>query len=269
MSIGARKWLGSVLLRTPESVRSIRNVPVLGELVHRLSHRVLSREEKVWAQVESGPAEDIWIELNPRTGQSYLRGHAEIAIQEALAQHLRPGMVFYDLGANIGFFSLFGARTVGAGGHVFSFEPDEETATRLARNVQRNGFQNVTIVAKGVWSTAGRQWFMRADASSPDRGTGTFFGNGKPENRVSIECITLDDFTREAPPPDAIKCDVEGAELEVLRGAQETIRHHRPLILCETHTPANERACQEMLHQFGYNLSRVDRNHVLAIPQGA
>lgn len=266
---GARKWVGSLLLRTPASVRSIRNVPVLGGLVHRLSHRVLSGEQRIWAQVDVGPAKGMWMELNPRTGQGYLRGDAESSVQEALSQQLRPGMVFYDLGANIGLFSLFGARAVGTAGRVFSFEPDEDTAVRLARNVERNGLQNVAIVRKGVWSKTGRGWFAPADKSSPDHGTGTFLGSVDDSvDRVSIECIALDDFVREAPPPDAIKCDVEGAELEVLRGAQGTIRVHQPLILCEMHSQANDRACREMLRQFGYNLSAVDGNHVLAIPQG-
>lgn len=265
---GTRKWVGNLLLRTPASVRSIRNVPVLGRLVHRLSHRVLSSEERVWAQVEAGPAKGIWLELNPRTGESYLRGHAEIEVQEVLAQRLQPGMVFYDLGANIGLFSLLGARAVGAGGHVFSFEPDEDTALRLARNFDRNGFQNVTIVPKGVWSTTSRQWFARADASSPDHGTGTFVRT-RSDDGVSIECIALDDFVQEAPPPDALKCDVEGAELQVLRGAEHMIRAHHPLILCETHGEANDHACREMLPEFGYNLSAVDGNHLLAVPQGA
>lgn len=269
MSSGTRKWVGNLFLRAPASVRSIRNVPVLGGLVHRLSHRVLSSEQRIWAQVEAGPAKGIWMELNPRTGQNYLRGDAEPLVQEALAQRLRPGMVFYDLGANIGLFSLLSSRLVGPAGRVFSFEPDAETVIHLERNVERAAFQNVTIIAKGVWSMTGRQWFARADTSSPDRGTGTFLGSGKLNRSISVECVALDDFVQGAPPPNAIKCDVEGAELQVLRGAQQTIRAHRPVIVCEMHTDANGRACREMLREFGYNLIDVDSSHLLAIPYGS
>jgi FkbM family methyltransferase len=263
-----RNWVGNLLLRTPASVRSIRRIPVLGPLVHRLSHGILSSDEKVWAQIEAGPAKGLWLELNPRTGQSYLRGEAEIAVQKMLAERLRPGMVFYDLGANIGLFSLLAARIVGASGRVFSFEPDCETAARLQRNVERNGFQNVRIIAKGVWSASGKRSFAPADSSSPDHGTGRFVENGDTANSPSLECISLDDFAQEAPAPQAIKCDAEGAEVEVLRGAEQVLRLHRPWILCEMHSEANDRACRELLQQFAYSLEGVDSNHILATPRG-
>jgi FkbM family methyltransferase len=268
MADGARNWVGKLLLRAPASVRSIRNIPVIGDIVHRLSHTVLPDDEKVWAQIADGPSRGFWIELNPRTGQSYLRGDAEMEVQKTLAENLRPGMVFYDLGANIGLFSMLAARAVGPTGHVFSFEPDAAIAARLKRNVARNEFQNVTIVPKGVWSASKRQAFAPSDSSSPDHGTGSFVGGGNPTITVLLECVALDDFVREARAPQAIKCDVEGAELEVLRGAENTLRTHRPWILCEMHTDANDHACRELLREFGYNLCSVDRHHVLASPQG-
>lgn len=267
MSSAARKWVGNMLLRAPASVRSIRRVPLLGGLVHRLSYRVISSDEKVWAQVEDGPSKGLWIELNPRTGQSYASGEAEAAVQKVLAERLRPGMVFYDLGANIGLFSLLAARIVGPTGHVFSFEPDAETAARLARNVERNGLQNVAIVPKGVWSASGKQRFVPADRSSPDHGTGKFLSASNETGAILTDCVALDDFARAAPPPHAIKCDVEGAELEVWRGAENLLRTRRPWILCEMHSQENDRACRELLGRLGYNFEAVDAQHVFAIPQ--
>jgi FkbM family methyltransferase len=265
-----RNWVGKLLLRAPRHVRSIRNIPVIGDIVHRLSHRVLPNDEKVWAKIEDGPSRGLWIELNPRTGQSYFRGDTEMRVQNTLAENLRPGMIFYDLGANIGLFSMLAARAVGPTGHVFSFEPDLDIAARLRRNVERNELQNVTIVPKGVWSGTKRQAFAPSDSSSPDHGTGRFLVDGKPADTVLLECVALDDFVREAPVPQAIKCDVEGAELEVLRGAENMLRAYRPWILCETHSEANDHACREILGRFGYSLSPVDDLHVLATrnPEG-
>lgn len=268
MSSGARRWVGNLLLRTPASVRSIRNVPLLGGLVHRLSYGVLSNTERIWAQVEAGPSKGLWMELNPRTGQSYLRGEAELAAQNALAERLRPGMVFYDLGANIGLFSLLAARMVGPGGRVFSFEPDAEVAARLARNIERNQFHNVAVVPQGVWSTSGKRPFAVAGSSSPDQGTGTFMTGAKAGSAIPLDCVALDDFARNAPPPGAIKCDVEGAEVEVLRGAEQTIRLHRPWIICEMHSEANDRACRELLRRLEYAVETVDNSHILAVPEG-
>jgi FkbM family methyltransferase len=268
MPSGARSWVANLLLRTPASVRSIRDIPVLGPFVHRLSHRVLTIDERIWARIEAGPSKGLWIELNPRTGQSYLRGDAEIAVQRVLADRLQPGMIFYDLGANIGLFSMLAARIVGPTGRVFSFEPDHETVVRLERNVERNELRNVTIVPKGAWSASGKRAFTPADSSSPDHGTGRFLEDGELANSVFLECIALDDFAREAPAPQAIKCDVEGVELKVLRGAEQTLREHRPWIICEMHSEANDSACRELLRKFGYDFSAIDSHHVLAAPQG-
>jgi hypothetical protein len=115
---GPRILLRGLMLRAPESLRSLRRVPVLGALIHAISHHFVPAGEKVWVRVESGPTEGMWLELNPRTGQNYLNGKGELAVQQALAARIQPGEVFYDLGANIGLFSLMAARLVGASGEV-------------------------------------------------------------------------------------------------------------------------------------------------------
>jgi FkbM family methyltransferase len=268
-----RNWIGELLLRSPASLRALRNVPVFGNFIHRLSHQVLPADEKVWAQVEAGPARGLWFELNPRTGQAYLRGEPEPAMQKILAERLRPGMVFYDLGANIGYFSMLAARIVGTRGRVFSFEPDPKTASRLRKNVARNNLTNVTIVEAGIWSSSGTARFVAADPSSPDRGTGRFAVTGGTDHSLRdvmdalpVQCVALDDFVANSPPPDAIKCDVEGAEVEALRGAENLIRTRRPWILCEMHSETSARVTSEYLTGFGYTLEPVDDNHILALP---
>jgi len=265
---GARKWMGELLLHSPAQLRSLRDVPVLGEIMHRLSYRLLPADEKVWAQIEAGPAKGIWMELNPRTSQSYVRGEGELAVQRVLAERIRPGTVFYDLGANIGLFSLLAARLVGAGGKVFSFEPDASVAARLRRNVARNGFENVTVVEAGIWSTSGDLNFIAADPVSPDHGLGRFATGDDGAAGTPTKCIALDDFIQTAPAPDAIKCDVEGAEVEVFRGAEKLLDANRPWIVCEFHSEANEQAVRAHLGRLGYWLESLDANHALALPQG-
>ena len=262
-----RKWIGTLLLGLPKPLRSLRNVPLLGNLAHRLSHRILPADEKVWTRVERGPGEGLWLELNPRTGQQYLHGEVEPAIQKVLAERLKPGMVFYDLGANIGFFSLLAARLVGAAGQVFSFEPDPGIAGRLRRNVTRNGFINATVVEAGIWSASGNVNFVAADLSSPDRGLGKFVAGEGAAAGTPTRCVALDDFIRSAPTPDGIKCDVEGAEIEVFRGAEKLLAARHPWILCEMHSDANDKYLREYFGRFGYGLESVDDLHVLAVPQ--
>jgi FkbM family methyltransferase len=253
------------MLRAPEGIRSLREAPILGYCIHRVSHLLLPSDEKVWAQVETGPAKGLWLKLNPRTGQTYLRGEAEPVVQQVLAEHLRPGMVFYDLGANIGLFSLVAARIVGPTGKVFSFEPDPEVAARLRSNIVRNGFSNVTVVEAGLWSSSGKVSFVKADASSPDHGTGRFV-SAENVAGVPTRCVSLDDFVASAPPPDVIKCDVEGAEVEALKGAAKLLEEHHPWLLCEIHSESNDKGSRSILSRLGYTVESVDSNHILAQP---
>lgn len=262
---GARQWIGGIFLRAPAPLRSIRRLPLVGRWMHRLSHAVLPADQPYWAQIQSGPAKGLWLELNPRTGDAYFRGHAEEATQKLLAERLLPGMVFYDLGANIGLFSLLAARIVGPEGRVFSFEPDPGVAARLRRNVAKNNLTNVTVVEAGVWSSSGEVGFVAADPNSPDRGTGRFV-TGAARGAAPLKCVALDDFIADHPGPDAIKCDVEGAEVEVLHGAEKLIRSRRAWILGEMHSDANARAWRGSLARLGYTLESIDDLHILAVP---
>jgi FkbM family methyltransferase len=256
--------MSQFLLRAPAPLRSLRNVPVLGRIFHAFSHSLVKADDKIWVQVQSGPAQGLQLELNPRTGQSYAKGDTELVVQEFLAAHLKAGDVFYDLGANIGLFTLIAARCVGSAGKVFSFEPDAEVCARLRRNVARNNLTNVSIIESGVWSSTTDLPFAASPASSPDRGFGTFMGSNASGSNSLIPCVSLDDFARLHSAPTAIKCDVEFAEIEVLKGALATFARHRPWILGEMHSPDNDRQARAILAQFGYQFESVDHMHLFA-----
>ena len=82
-------------------------------------------------------------------------------------------MTFYDLGANIGFFTLLAAKLVGPSGCVVSFEADPEIAARLRENISRNSFSWVTVEQKAVWSERCLVTLVRMDsAKSRDRDQG-------------------------------------------------------------------------------------------------
>jgi len=225
------------------------------------------RDSLAWVQVQSGPARGLWLHLNPRTGTTYFEGHGEPGVQEALRQHLCPGMTFYDIGANIGFFSLLAARLVGKAGRVVAFEADPEIAARLREHVARNEFDRITVEEKAVWSEAKTVFFARTDpTTSPDRGLGhVVSSSGGDAIRVSAE--SLDDYTWTQAPPDFLKCDVEGAEVEVFRGAQRLLKKKRPGIICEVHSEENHRLLLEEFSRLGYNCKPCGANHILAIPQ--
>jgi len=195
----ARNWMSDLMLQAPAPLRSSRSLPVIRNMIHRLSHRYLPADEKISARIEVGPDQDLWLKLNPRTGQNHVRGEAENAVQRILAARLCPGMVFYDLGSNIGLFTLLAARLVGVAGKVFSFESEPVVAARLRRNVERNQSANVTVVEAVVWSSNGNADFVTADLSSPDRGVGRFVTGESGASGTPIPCVTLYDFARNPP----------------------------------------------------------------------
>ena len=254
------------LLRCIAPLKSLRRLPFLGDGLSWLGEKIVPRSARTWAQVKNGPAAGIWLRVDPRTALDTLRGTGEPEVQEAMQRYLRPGMTFYDLGANIGFFALLAARLVGEQGRVVAFEADPEVAGRLREHVDRNRFSWVTVTEKAVWSESSRVFFERVEPeTSPDRGLGHVAGVASTKT-IEIEAVSLDDFTRSAPAPDLIKCDVEGAEVEVFRGARRLLAEKRPAILCEIHSEANREALLADLKGLGYIWENGSGRQVLALP---
>ncbi len=227
----------------------------------------MPRDSLAWVQINNGPARGLWLHLNPRTGTTYFEGGGEPEVQAALQQHLRPGMTFYDVGANIGFFSLLGARLVGKEGRVVAFEADPEVAARLREHVARNALGWITVEEKAVWSEPRMVHFARIDpAASPDRGLGHVV-SGSAGDTIQASAVSLDNYSETKPAPDFLKCDVEGAEVEVFRGAQQLLKKKRPGIICEMHSEDNHHILVQEFSRLGYICKPCGTNHILALPQ--
>lgn len=259
--------LAQFLLRYASPLAELRRVPVLGRCVSWAGAKLVPRDSLAWVQVQKGPAQGLWLHLNPRTGKVYFEGGGEPEVQEALQRHLRPGMTFYDIGANIGFFSLLAARLVEKEGRVVAFEADPEIAARLGEHVARNAFAWITVEEKAVWSEPRTVSFARIDpATSPDRGLGHVV-SASARDTIQVNAVSLDDYSRTQPAPDFLKCDVEGAEVEVFRGAQRLFREKRPGIICEMHSEENHRILLEEFSRIGYISKPCGTNHILALPR--
>lgn len=86
-------------------------------------------------------------------GSGLVRGTLETSVQEAMRRLLPRGGVFFDVGANIGFFSLIAARLVGPDGKVVAFEPVPATAALISENAQRNGLATIDVRERAVGRT--------------------------------------------------------------------------------------------------------------------
>lgn len=160
---------------------------------------------------------------------------------------LQPGDVVIDIGAHIGCFAVPAARAVGASGHVYACEAIPTTSVALQHTIEANGLQNVTVVNRGLGSTAGSATFSVSGGSSAHGDLG-----GAGGDRATVEMGTLDALVQEygLERVDFLKIDVEGWEVEVLRGAVKTIQTHRPVIeMAAYHKPDDLQVLPALLRE--------------------
>lgn len=239
--------LANLFLRYASTFAGLRRVPVLGRFLSWTSRKLVPRESLVWVQIQQGPAQGLWVRVSPRTGRNVLEGVGEPEVQQAILEHLRPGM---------------------AAGHVVSLEADPEIAARLRENLSRNAFVHAQVEEKAIWSEAGKVSFMRVDTNtSPDRGLGHVSSDLSGSGTIAVEAVTLDAFAASHPAPDFVKCDVEGAELHVFQGAACLLDTKRPLLLVEMHSRESHQSLLEQFSGAGYRCHNLDATHVLALPQ--
>jgi FkbM family methyltransferase len=206
---------------------------------------------------------------------SIAHGTLESAVQEAMIRHLGPGGVLFDIGANVGFFSLLGSRLVGPAGSVYAFEPTPDNVAAIECNVALNSFQNVTVIAKAVSSRPGHSRLYVVDDQSWSR-LEEVGEHPLTERVIDVELVAIDDAVRDGklPPPTVVKIDVEGAEVAVIEGMRETLRDHRPALICELHGTHEEFV--RAMSQHGYRLINLEGTipvqeegasaHALALP---
>ena len=144
---------------------------------------------------------------------SYWLGSYESHKQNLMAQHMKPGDIVYDIGANVGFYTIFAAHLVKDTGHVYAFEPFPKAATFAQKHVALNGFHNVTFFQMAIANYSGVARFQEAELNAMGRLT--------TEGSLEVLVTSIDTLVAEKnlSPATIIKIDVEGAELVVLRGA--------------------------------------------------
>ena len=192
-----------------------------------------------------------------------------------LNQILQPGMVFLDIGANMGLYTVFAARKVGERGTVVAVEASSRECERLLRNVAINSLSNVRLVRKAVSdSSSEADLLVATDERSGHNTLGAFMYDTVAANKERVHTERLDDIVRREGlvRVDAAKLDVEGAELRVLRGAVEVLERFRPVLLLEIADPAlRHQGCDsaqiwDFLRQRNYRLFEFDQRTGAPVP---
>lgn len=215
----------------------------------------------------------------------YGHGTNELPVQDAVGATLRPGDVFFDIGANVGFFSLIAARLVGPRGSVVAFEPVPANAAAIRRNASLNRLTNVHVIEAAVSDDEGVAELRldRHPGGAVLASPGSRDGRGK--EIITVPRVTIDGLVErhEAPVPTLIKIDVEGTEDKVLAGLARTAVRCRPVLICEFDDATPDRVeaklapAVQRIESWGYATRRLPDSygsvgwcvvHIIAEPRG-
>jgi FkbM family methyltransferase len=171
------------------------------------------------------------VRIDPRV-RHLVPHETESALHAFVQSLLEPGDVVLDVGAFAGIHAIMAARKVGSGGRVIAFEPTAAVATLARRHFVWNGVADrVRLVQAAVGERAGRVTFHEYDRPYVNSIAPAADEAGQ-RSTTEVDVVTIDGVCRaESIVPRLIRIDVQGAELQVLRGARETIRRAGPRLV--------------------------------------
>lgn len=219
-----------------------------GLVVRRLLVPALPPPPAVFTErLRGGPTVELY--FREELGLRVLLG-AEIHDRDTavLCDYVRPGTWAIDAGANIGLTAL---ALSGVAEQVLAFEPCPKTAARLHRNLELSKAGNVRLIRKAVGSATGSVMFQESELHTLSSASVVPL---YPGVSYQVPMTTLDQAWQESgcPAVSAIKLDIEGGELEALRGARRLIERERPVILLEAYFPGELEAIDALLGETGY-----------------
>jgi FkbM family methyltransferase len=237
--------------------------------VKRLVARVLRRAGIMAPEaITVGPGKGL--RFDPGSSNAdYASGKNELPVQQAMADHLRAGSVFFDIGANVGFLTVLGARLVGPKGKVYAFEPVASNADYVRRNCRVNSLSQVQVLETAVSNHCGRGQLNLATYSG-GAALASVDAPPDPAGTQPVDLVTIDAAVERdgLAPPHVVKIDVEGAELEVLQGMAATAARHRPVVIVEVDAGEPELLhrkqadCEQWLRQHGYHVRELPDSYV-------
>jgi FkbM family methyltransferase len=172
---------------------------------------------------------------------------------KVFAENIKANDVFFDVGANVGYYTVFGSRLVGEGGRVVAFEPVVRNLAHLYRHIAVNKLKNVSVIPSACSDEISLAAFSSGQNTAMGHLESDSQKSARAEDLTLVSTVTLDAVAGKLGlTPNAIKIDVEGAELAVLRGAKEKILPAKPKIFLSLHSEKLRADCLAYLENFGY-----------------
>jgi FkbM family methyltransferase len=172
----------------------------------------------------------------------------------------QPGKVIADVGANIGYYSIFFSRYLDPSAQIFAFEPAVSILPVLRKNLVINHISNVKILELACADHTGNEEFFLGGHHHESSLLRDWSNNASAGTKTTVASITLDDFFEQFNQgryPDLIKMDIEGGGIYALKGCVNCIAKKRPFILIESHNEGEDGAVSHLLLQFNYEAFRI------------
>ena len=182
----------------------------------------------------------------------YWLGSYEMNKRLAFERLIPTGAVTYDIGANVGYFSLLASELAGPEGQVYAFEPLPRNVEFLRKHIRINHIENIEVVEAAVSDHSGEAHF--------DLGASSAMGHLTESGGIQVRRVALDEMLAagELRPPDYMKVDVEGAEFEALKGARQLLEKYHPVLFLDTHQREAHLPTIELLQDLGYAFETLD-----------
>ena len=218
---------------------------------------ILPGEVKTY-QVIAGPAHNLSLRLDARKQTAILFGTYERGNIDFLLKHVSQGSIFWDIGANLGYFSCIVAR-IAVKGCVVSIEPLPDNIELLNEHIHLNRLKNVFLVEKAVSSWQGQGLFIKAD--NPYMGRISEKRENQDLDQIEISVTTVDQLASSGLPlPTILKIDAEGQEGLILEGAVTVLKERSPSLLIEIHTLEAAGHCWDILRSLGYDIQALRKD---------
>ncbi len=176
---------------------------------------------------------------------------------ELFKKYVNEGDTVIDLGGHIGTHTIALSKLVGPSGTVHTFEPQVKIFTELLVNTYLNGCDNVTPHHAAVGASEGQTFMMRPNQTN--EGMTKIGSRGEPVSMKTVDSFNIKNVS-------LIKIDIEGYELEALKGALETVKRDRPVLIIEVFKDARFDEKMDFIKGLGYVVSHTSANDYLCLP---